>query len=251
MNAEVRRLDLSATALMSLSADQRYVFALTGHVFNELMLLMKWAQVSRMPPGISGPREDAAVGVSMFLIRLLSSKLYEALHNNALRKPSVDAILRADYFGHVDGLNDRWDEALALHDNLAWLKWIRNKGGFHYMQQSQWAPHLTDQMCEGAYVYVGRRYADTYYHWAEMTASVPSMLEVNSQDCFKGLEQMLKELGEILDFVTDCLARGLQNFISSQNLASALSAPIGFDAPPMQTPGIHYFFSDERLGQGQ
>ena len=251
MTAEVRRLHLSATALKSLTPEQRYVFVLASHVFNELMLLMKWVEISRMPPGTTGPREDAAVGVSMFLIRLLASKLYEGLHSDALRRESIDTTLRADYFRHVDGLEQQWDKALALHDSLTWLGWIRNKGGFHYMKPSQWEPHLTDDMCEGAYVYVGRRYADTYFHWTETTASIPAMLHVNPADPFEGLGKMLQDLGEILGVVTDCLARGIQAFLYAKNLCENLSDPIIFDAPLMERPGIHYFLSDNRADQGK
>jgi hypothetical protein len=127
------------------------VFALACHVFNELMLLMKWIHISRRPPGNPGPQEDAAIGITMLLVRLLSSKVYEALHEDALRKKSVADVLRADYFGKVDGLNEKWDAVLARHDQLEWLGWIRNRGGFHYMNANQWAPGLEDPMCEGAY----------------------------------------------------------------------------------------------------
>lgn len=154
-----------------MTTEQRYTFALSSHVFNELMLLQKWVHISRRPPGDPGPQEDAAVGVTMFLVRLLASKLYEALHHDALRRPAVDAILRADYFGRVDGLTARWDAALVDHGAVGWLGWVRNKGGFHYMNPNQWNPHLEGTICDGAYIYVGRRYGDTYFHWSEMSAA--------------------------------------------------------------------------------
>ncbi len=155
MQAEVRRLELSSDALRTLDAHRRYVFALVGHIFNELLLLQKWVHVSRMPPGNTGPQEDAAVGVTMFLLRCLCSKIYEAL--NALRKKDVADVLRSDYFGAVDGLDAQWETVLAKFKKLEWLRWIRNKGGFHYMDANQWATGLEDTMCDGAYVYVGRR----------------------------------------------------------------------------------------------
>lgn len=249
MQAEVRSLELSATALRALDPHRRYVFALVGHVFNELMLLQKWVHISRKPPGNPGPEEDAAVGVTMFLVRLLSAKVYEALHEDALTKKSVAEVLRADYFGSVDGLNEQWDAVLAMHAKLEWLGWIRNKGGFHYMNATQWAPGLEDPMCDGAYAYVGKRYGDTYFHWAEMTAALPAMKHVNPDDPFKGLDQMVSELGVLLSGVTDCLARGLQAFLKKSNVDAKLSEPIRFDAPPLNPLGLHFFFADERLGQ--
>lgn len=247
MQAEVRKLELSATALRAMDLRRRYVFALVGHIFNELMLLQKWVHISRKPPGNPGPQEDAAVGVTTFLLRLLSAKVYEAL--DALAKNSVAEVLRADYFSNVAGLNEQWDSVLAQHAQLEWLGWIRNKGGFHYMNAAQWAPGLEDSMCDGAYAYIGRRYGDTYYHWAEMTAALPAMKHVNSDEPFKGLDQMISELSQLLSSITDCLALGLRAFVENRDVGEKRSEPIRFDAPPLEPLALHYFFADERLGQ--
>lgn len=233
--------------LRALDPHRRYVFALVGHIFNELMLLQKWVHISRKAPGNPGPQEDAAIGITMFLMRLLSAKVYEALHGDALGKASVLAVLRADYFGKADGLNEKWDAVLTQYDRMEWLAWIRNKGGFHYMNANQWAPGLEDSICEGAYMYVGKRYGDTYFHWAEMSAALPVMKHVNSVDPFKGLEQMVGELGELLSALTDCLARGLQAFLNSSDAVAGMSEPIKFDAPLLLPPALHFFFADERL----
>ncbi|KVE91461.1 hypothetical protein WJ01_27115 [Burkholderia vietnamiensis] len=250
MQAEVKRLELSETALQALSPLQRYVFALVGHVFNELILLQKWAHSSRRSPGNPGPQEDAGVAITMFLIRLLSAKVYEALHDDALGKKCVAEVLRADYFGKVDGLNDKWDAVLKQYEALEWLGWIRNKGGFHYMKANQWEPYLDDTICSGAYVYVGNRYGDTYYHWADMAAALPAMSHVNPEVPMKGLEQMLGDLGQLLGDVTECLARGLQAFLNESGIGDSLSDPIRFDAPPIDASSLHYFFADEHIGGG-
>jgi hypothetical protein len=247
MQAEVRRLELSGGALRALDPQRRYVFALVGHIFNELMLLQKWVHISRRAPGNPGPQEDAAVGVTMFLVRLLSAKVYEALHDDALGKKSVAVVLRSDYFGKVEGLNERWDAVLAQHEKMEWLAWVRNKGGFHYMNANQWAPGLEDSMCDGAYSYVGKRYGDTYFHWAEITAALPTMKHVDPDDPFNGLQQMVDELGQLLSAVTDCLARGLQAFLNASGVGTSLSEPLRFDAPLLDPPALHYFFADERL----
>lgn len=247
MQAEVRRLELSAEVLQALGPHNRYVVALVGHIFNELTLLQKWVHISSRAPGNPGPQEDAAVGVTMFLVRLLSAKVYEALHEDALGKKSVSDVLRADYFGKVAGLNESWDAVLTQHEKMEWLAWVRNKGGFHYMNASQWAPGLEDSMCQGAYSYIGKRYGDTYLHWAEMTAALPAMKHVNPNDPFDGLRYMVKELGELSGALTDCLARGLKAFMDSSGIVSSLSEPQRFDAPQFAPPSLHYFFADERL----
>lgn len=249
MQAEVQRLELAAVMLQALDPKRRYVFALVGHIFNELMLLQKWVHISRRAPGDPGPQEDAGVGVTMFLVRLLSAKVYEALHDDALGKESVSDVLRAEYFGRVEGLNERWDAVLSQHEKMEWLAWIRNKGGFHYMNASQWAPGLDDSMCDGAYSYVGKRYGDTYFHWAEMTAALPAMKHVNPDDPFNGLQRMVDELSQLLSDVTDCLARGMQAFLKDSGVGASISEPLRFDAPLLDPPALHYFFADERLSK--
>ena len=247
MEAEVLKLELKADALRALSPQSRYVFALTGHIFNELLLLQKWIHVSRRSPGDPGPQEDAAVGITMFLLRVLASKVYEALHKDALTKQSVDDVLRAEFFGKVDGLTDTWDATLKRYESMDWMGKVRNKGAFHYMNESQWGPHLDGDFCEDAYAYVGKRYSDTYFHWAEMGASLPSMRYMNEKDPFAGLSQMLDELGSVLGDVVDCLAKGLQAFVKHSGVGGSLSEPIRFDAPEFAPPKLDYFFADERL----
>jgi hypothetical protein len=130
---------------------------------------------------------------------------------------------------------------------LEWLRWIRNKGGFHYMNATQWAPGLEDSMCDGAYAYIGKRYGDTYFHWAEITAALPAMKHVNTDEPFKGLEQMLDELSHLLSGIVECLERGLQDFLNTSGVGDTLSEPIRFDTPPLNPPALHYFFADERM----
>lgn len=246
MQAEVQKFKLSADRLRALNPQTRYVFALSAHIFNELMLLQKWIHVSRRPPGNPGPEEDAAVGVSMFLFRVLAAKVYEALHPDALRKQSVADVLRAEFLAKKDGLIDKWDATLNRYENMTWMGKVRNQGAFHYMNETQWGPHLDGDFCEDAYVYVGKRYSDTYFHWAEMGASLPSMRLMNKDDPFAGLSQMIDELGSVLVDLTDCLAKGLQAFMND-NIGEELVDRIRFDAPPFEPVALHYFFADERL----
>lgn len=89
MQAKVRRLELSADALKALNPQRRYVFALVGHISNELLLLQKWVHISPRASGNPGPQDEAAVSVTMFLVRLLSAKAYERFTTGPLaRSPS-------------------------------------------------------------------------------------------------------------------------------------------------------------------
>jgi len=246
MQAQVQKLTLSSQALRALSPQQRYVFALTGQIFNELILLMKWVDISRKAPGDPGPQEDASVGVTMFVLGILIGKTHGALE--ILRRESVSEIFKADYLRLVNGLEVRWDEVLARHDNMPWLARVRNMSAFHYPTVGQWGPALNENaIAEGAYIYVGKRYADTYYHWSAMAAALPSMTLVNAEDPFQGLGTMVAQLGALLGDITDCLARGLQEFMRANGVGDVISQAIRFEAPELKPTALHYFFADERL----
>jgi len=251
MNTRLWRLNLSESKLRDLNTHQRYVYALTGHVFNELMLIMKTLHVSRRPPGTEGPLMDASVGTSMFMVRILVGKTHEALAR--LTRQSIREVLEAEYFSHIEGLTGRWVSTVDQYNSRTWLGHVRNRGAFHYMNAEQWGPHIDDELCSGAYIWVGARYSDTYYHWAEMAAALPAMRHMNEQEPFVGLATMLDELGVLLGALTDCLARGLQAFTIRNLLdeGAQTDEPVEFDSPDFETPQVHYFYADPRLGRSE
>jgi hypothetical protein len=173
----------------------------------------------------------------MFLLRVLAAKVYEAVL--VLKKESVSDVLKAEFINGRAGLPEKWEATLKRYEELRWLRTIRNQGAFHYLNATQY--------CEDAYVYVGQRYSDTLFHWAEIAASLPAMFAANSLDPFEGLAQMLDDLGVILSDLTDCLALGAQAFIDQKNLIQDELQPIRFEAPPFDPPGLHFFFADPRL----
>ncbi|MET3493030.1 hypothetical protein [Variovorax boronicumulans] len=246
MPVEIFRKNLNAAKLRGLDAQSRFVFASAGHVFNELLLLQKLVHVSRLPPNIEGPAMDSSVGVAMFMLRTLVGKTYEAIL--LLRKQTIATPLRDQYFASVAGLSERWDEVLDAADNQPWMSVVRNQGAFHYPNANQMAPFLTDAFCEDAYVLIGQRYGDTYFHWAEMAASLPALSAVNPTDPMAGLARMIDDIGELLGRLTDCLALGLTAYIG-QYLANdheGLVNPVQVEAPDFETFHLPYFFADPR-----
>jgi hypothetical protein len=240
MKVEVRRLNLSTKKLVGLGPQERYVFALAGHIFNDLMLLQKLVHTSRQPPDSPSPVLDASVGLSMFMLRLLAAKTHEAV--GVLSKESIRDVLMRDYFASDAVLTDEWEKVIAAYKDLPWLPKVRNKLAFHYMSAAQWTPHLDDALCTDGYVWVGKRFGDTLYQWAEMAAALPAMREVNADEPFKGLGQMLDELGGLLKLLTNCLAKGLQTFMIERLMDEPLSDPIQFDAPDLDAFHLTYFF---------
>lgn len=208
---ELRKLSLSADKLSELPAQCLYVFALAGHVFNELMMLQKMVLTARPPEASHQFARDAGVDMAMFYLRLLVGKTEEAM--KALSKHSTDTELRASILSRVPGLTERWIAAVTKYKDMPWLGRIRNQRSFHYMNATQWLPHIDAGLMHDGYVVVGKTYGNTLFHWHEICASVPMLKLVNEDAPFDGLGQMLDEAGELLGDITSCLAEGLQTFM--------------------------------------
>lgn len=210
-NVELHKLMLSADKLIALPLQERYVFALAGHVFNELMLLQKLVLIAQPPSDAHQFVKDAAVGSAIFALRVLVGKTEEAI--KILTKDSVETVLRSRMFSGVEGLDAAWTEVIAKYDTLPWLTSIRNSRSFHYMNSGQWAPHLGKEICQEAYVIVGKTHGNTFFHWHEMSAALPMLKLVNEQAPFEGLAVMLHELGLLLGELSRCIAEGLQAYM--------------------------------------
>ncbi|MDM7950092.1 hypothetical protein [Hydrogenophaga sp.] len=209
---KLHRLSLSATKLQALPPDELYVFALAGHVFNELMLLQKMVITSTPPPGAHPFVQDAGVARAVFSLRLLVGKTHEAI--KALSKQSVDVVLRDRFLTRVIGLDARWQAAREKHDTMPWLVKIRNQRAFHYMNKEQWLPHITPELIEGAYVIVGTTYGNTLFQWQEFAAGLPMLKLVDEDDPLEGgLGEMLDTMGGLLSDLGSCLAEALQVYM--------------------------------------
>jgi hypothetical protein len=83
-----------------------------------------------------------------------------------------------------------------------------------------------------------------------MTAALPAMCHVNANEPFKGLEQMVVDLGRLLSDLTECLALGLRAFMHTSGVRDKLTDEARFEAPMLEPPALHYFFADPRLRHG-
>lgn len=227
---------------MDLDTSERYAFAIAGHVFNETMLLQKLVLISTPPEGSHQFIKDASVGSAIFALRILVGKTEEAM--KILTKDSVESVLRDKFFSLVDGLEVRWDDAKAKYKELPWLGRIRNSRSFHYMNASQWNPHLLGDICQDAYVIVGKTHGNTFFHWQEMAAALPMMKLVNDEKPFEGLATILGEMGALLSDVGSCLADGMQAFMH-QRLTDddSLGDAEMLNLPNMKETPLRYFYA--------
>lgn len=245
--ATITKTHLDSAKLRALSAHQRYVFALLGHVFNELMLLQKLATITRPPPSAEWHEKDAAAGTMMQVLKMLMGKVHEAME--LLQKARIVEVLERDYFPILPGLEEHWTETVRHHDSMTWLRTVRNSAAFHYMTSGQWSPHLSDEMCDGAYIIMGSSYGGTFYHWHEAVANYPILKLTNEQDPSAGLAHMLDEMISLTDELTDFLAHAVQRYIYINLLGDpATSATVTFDAPDIERHAMPFFFADGRGG---
>lgn len=244
MSAEIalHKLSLSQKKLSDLDPDERYAFAIAGHVFNETMLLQKLVLISPPPNGSHQFIKDASVGSAIFALRILIGKTEEAM--KMLTKDSVESVLRHKFFTIVDGLEARWDAANVKYKELPWLGRIRNSRSFHYMNAAQWSPHLLGDICQDAYVIVGQTHGNTFFHWQEMAAALPMMKLVNEKEPFEGLATILQEMGALLNDVGSCLADGMQAFMR-QRLTDddSLGDAETITVPNMKDTPLNYFYA--------
>jgi hypothetical protein len=242
MPATLHKLNLSPIKLQALPSNERYVFALTGHIFNELMALQKVVMASEPPENSHPFLQDAGVALALTWLRLLIGKTHEAM--TCLSLASVQDVLRVKFFSLVQGLTERWDGALQKYRELTWLQTIRNSRAFHYMNHAQWSPDLQNHDCEGAYVIVGARHGDTLFYWSEIRAAIPMLKLVNEEQPFEGLATMLDELGGLLSLICECLAHGAQAFMLEKLMeGNALEPAAELLAPELESFNLPYFFS--------
>lgn len=113
------------------------------------------------------------------------------------------------------------------------------------MSEGQWTPHLTDELCEGAYVIKGRAYGGTWFHWHDAVAALPMMKKVNPEQPFAGLGAMLDEIIQLVGDISETLAWALQTFISEYLVEDpAQHIEEIFDAPEIDRYQLPYYFSD-------
>lgn len=210
--ASVHKLAMSPAKIRALPNTDRYVLALIGHIFNDLMALQKLVLVMRPPRSATDVEKDAGVGLTTLMLRMLAGLTWEAI--NALNRKEVAEGLQKNYFPDTD-LKDRWRSAMRFAHGLKWLNEMRNENAFHYPQERDW-PELQDpKYDEGAYSIVGTTYGNTFFHWANVLATLPMLHRVNPSDPFEGLGSILDEIGELLNRLTGVLAEAQQRYLHS------------------------------------
>lgn len=242
--AELHRLDLNADKFRAIPARDRYVFALAGHIFNEVMTLQKLLMTAKPKPGAHPFETEGAAGMAILFLKLLVGKTHEAM--STLTRQSVAHILRDSFFHRHGGLQDRWEAAVARYEALEWMGKIRNTAAFHYMRAGQWPEHADEAMCTEAHVIVGKRYSQTFFHWQDALAALSMMKHVNGDDPIEGLGLMIEELGGVAGDLCECLANGLQAYmVEVLTIDGALGPVVELSAPMIEATSIPYFYASK------
>lgn len=244
----IHKLVLSTAKLQALPQFDRYVFALLGHIFNDLMISQKLSHISRVHPRESHQYiREGGVGVSLFFLRTLAARTKEVMET--LTDKRISNHIETKIFAPA-GLENQWRGALKLFNKIDhdWLATVRNAHAFHYMREHQFLPYLKSEYCDHAHALVGRKYGDTFFTWSDIRAGHAMLDQVDSNDPFAGLGRMLDDLGELLGKLGDCIAQGLQRYIADQLTdPGALQAPQWISAPDFNSFYVPYFFRTRRL----
>lgn len=219
-SVEMYEIKVPLAAIRKLSDEQRYVYYLLGHMFNELMFLQKLAgfSVSTMSrhtdnrPARTNPEQAQA----LFLFRLTSAKVWEAV--GALRKKEMSLVLRNDIFPHMPDGPARMKALNVAISGAEWLPEVRNGIGFHFPTFDRWKDFVTptDDWLDDS-VYMGSRSGNVFYDGSEAIVKHWMFSQKNNMTPADGIaplvDEMIQFLTETTDFLQDVLGVFLSEFL--------------------------------------
>lgn len=103
---EVLTLTIDASSVLKLTDEERYVYYMLGHIFNELMCLQKLLFFT-MPTHDDGRplRMQPEIAQAFFMFRIAAGKIWEA--KLAFDEKRMSTVLRDSFFPLVSDGRDR------------------------------------------------------------------------------------------------------------------------------------------------
>ena len=216
-SVEMYELKVPLAAIRKLSNEQRYVYYLLGHMFNELMFLQKLAgfAVSTMNkhtdrrPARANPEQAQA----LFLFRMSSAKVWEAVET--IRKKDMSMVLRTDIFPHMPDGQSRLDDLNATVSAAKWLPEIRNGMGFHFPTMERWKDFVTpaDDWVDDS-VYLGPGSGHTFYDGSDAIVKHWMFSQKKGMVPKEGVVPLINEMIELLTKTTNFLEDVMGAFVA-------------------------------------
>lgn len=203
---KIRRITLAAAELSKLSAEERNLFFLVGHINNEVSSLYKafsWCLAGAHAPGATQIEGDTANAQGMIYARLLAGKLLEAW--GALAKSWFASKLGQEVAKslHPTALASL-DELKKYFGSKNLIFSVRNSFAFHYDAATlgaSWERASQEPFFE---LVIGINRGNSFHQAAELVANVAVFHTISPGDANAGMAAFFKEL--------DMVAGHFQNY---------------------------------------
>ena len=217
-SVEVMRLTVAANRVLSLEPEERYVYYLLGHFFNELMFLQKLLAFAIPKHEDNRPvRQQPEMGQVLILFRVAAGKLFEA--KLALDKPTMSDVLVRSFLPLLESGSGRLEAFKQRVADSNWLKNLRNRHSFHYPRFDQWQ-HLVETHGEWSDddVFMARQSGNVFYAGSDTMAQHWMFGQLNALDPRAAVEPMIDQLIELLRLFNGLVEDLLGAFVATRLL---------------------------------
>lgn len=226
-SVEMHELRVPIESVKALSDEERYTYYLLGHMFNELMCLQKLV-------GYSIPKHDdrrparfhPEFGQSLFLFRLATSKVWEAIKK--LRSKEVSNVLKTRILPSMTHGTQRLKELNATVDSASWLIAFRNGIGFHFPSLKQWENFVKPQSdWVDDSIFLGSETGNTFYDGSESIAQHWMLHQMDSTDDLNKADALIHQMIDLLKVMNSFLEDALGTLIVESLLKTEVPRAVG------------------------
>ena len=212
----IKRIVVPYGVVSQLNRPDRYAFLILGHIFNEIMALQRLALMCNLKGSRKRSKAEQAGGTfnSLFILRILSGKLYES--SLVINGKEVSSFLKSHCFQHLkfDGVAE-----LRRFNKLAsgnkWLNAARNGHSMHYptLQHAAKALDAMDAGKAGFEFFVGGKHGETLYWSSDVLAGTAFAFEADEKNYGTGLSKIFDDLVELSRILLNITAECLNGFV--------------------------------------
>ena len=215
-SVRINGLKIGLKKITALTNEQRYVYYLLGHMFNELMCMQKLVAYALPKHDDRRPfRRLAELSQALLLFRLSTAKIYEA--KIILDTQVVQAVLEADVFPFLEFGRRSYVHLTTLIEGSNWLSSIRNRSAFHYPKYSQWSDYVrpTSSWVDDS-IFIGEQSGNTFYEASEAIARHWMFSQIERKDGeteAEVIDRLIENMISLLKSATNFLEEAMGTFV--------------------------------------
>lgn len=185
------------------SYGDKYSIYILGHIYNEIMFIQKLLVMARPRAESQSSAEQADnVFVSMFFLRLLAGKLFEA--GEILKRKEVYNFILTKCWPAVaeeelPRCKEEFSSTLRRINRSKWLNSARNGHAMHYpdMDQCRKAIERLESGNAGYEFFVGDNVGETLFRSSDIMAGASFIFEADDDNWQGGFREILDELSDV------------------------------------------------------